>query len=85
MILVDKAGHLVSDTSMHELHEFATALGLKRDWFQNHSRHPHYDLITRQYRPNTRLIAKAVDMGAKLVSSKEIVKMFKNCFAFSEE
>jgi hypothetical protein len=35
--------HLVAD-SLDELHTFAHALGLKRDWFQHKTRYPHYDV-----------------------------------------
>jgi len=35
--------HLVAD-SVSELDDMADAVGLKRAWFQNHPRHPHYDL-----------------------------------------
>jgi len=48
--------HLTADT-VDELHAFAARLGLKRAWFQDHSRHPHYDLT-----PGKR--AQAVRMGA---------------------
>ena len=71
-IFVDKAGHLVSDATETELHDFAISLGLKAHWFQE-KKHQHYDLITRQYKPNERLINLAISFGAQLVSSKEIV------------
>ena len=35
--------HLVAD-SLAELHVFASALGLKRAWFQEHASYPHYDV-----------------------------------------
>ncbi|WP_260843833.1 DUF4031 domain-containing protein [Robbsia andropogonis] len=35
--------HLVAD-SLDELHGFATALGLKRGWFQAKASLPHYDV-----------------------------------------
>ena len=36
--------HLMADTE-EELHDFAVnVLGLRKGWFQNHVRHPHYDL-----------------------------------------
>lgn len=38
-----KMSHMVSDTSLEELHEFAEKLGMKRAWFQNGSA-PHYDV-----------------------------------------
>lgn len=35
--------HLIAD-SVDELHAFAASIGMKRAWFQNHTRMPHYDL-----------------------------------------
>lgn len=35
--------HLVSTESLDDLHAFATALGLQRQWFQNEPAFPHYD------------------------------------------
>jgi len=48
--------HLWAD-SLEELHEFADKIGMKRSWFQDHKRLPHYDLV-----PIRR--AKALEMGA---------------------
>lgn len=59
--------HLVSDFSVDELHKFARAVGLKRSWFQNHERYPHYDLTTNRIRN------RAVKMGAKVVSSRQLI------------
>lgn len=35
-----KMSHMISDTSHHELHQFARELGVKREWFQE----DHYDI-----------------------------------------
>ncbi|MBO0860580.1 MAG: DUF4031 domain-containing protein [Chloracidobacterium sp.] len=59
-------GHLVSDASIEELHRFAEGLGLRREWFQEKSI-PHYDLTGEVY-------DMALERGAKLVSSREIVR-----------
>ena len=32
-----RCGHLVSDASLEELHNFAEGLGLRREWFQEKS------------------------------------------------
>jgi len=40
--------HMISDTSLDELHEFAARLGLKREWFQNDGRTPHYDVCKQK-------------------------------------
>jgi hypothetical protein len=36
--------HLTTDGPLDELHAFAARIGLRRRWFQNHPRAPHYDL-----------------------------------------
>ena len=55
-----KSCHLFAD-SIDELHEFARAIGLKREWFQKGF--PHYDLTTAMRK-------KAVSAGAQEVSRK---------------
>ncbi|HDS1555244.1 DUF4031 domain-containing protein [Stenotrophomonas pavanii] len=42
--------HMAAD-SLEELHSFARRLGLKRSWFQENCRYPHYD-ITMEIRDN---------------------------------
>ncbi len=68
--------HLVSD-SLQELHKFGSEIGLKRKWFQNRSRYPHYDLTTK------RMVNKAVKNGAKLITKRELLglcmRLWKNC------
>jgi hypothetical protein len=61
-----RCGHLVSDASLDELHAFAESLGLRREWFQAKSI-PHYDLTGAVYE-------RAIERGAVLVSSREIVR-----------
>jgi len=61
-----RCGHLVSDHSLEELHEFAACLGLRREWFQMKSI-PHYDLTGEVYE-------RAIERGAILVTSREIVR-----------
>ncbi len=48
--------HMMSDTSIAELHEFAARLGLKREWFQTKSA-PHYDVCLSKR-------AEAIKLGA---------------------
>lgn len=60
--------HMVSDTSIEELHEFATMLfnnrpDLAKKWYQK----SHYDLT-----PTLR--SHAIGLGAKEVDSHELVK-----------
>jgi hypothetical protein len=40
--------HLTTDEDIEGLHEFARKIGLKREWFQDHPIHPHYDLTARR-------------------------------------
>lgn len=70
MVYTDSAGNLIADTS-DELHTFAARLGLRRSWFQNHPKHPHYDLTTERMRK------KAVKFGALLVDRRKIVEIIK--------
>lgn len=70
MILTDGI-HLISDSSIGELHEFARRIGLKREWFQEHF-HPHYDLTTK------RMSEKAVKAGAKEVDTKQLIRTERN-------
>ena len=67
MILIDDTGHLASDTSWEELHDFAALIGLRRSWFQDDPRHPHYDCTTAKKR---RL---AIARGAELVDTREMM------------
>jgi hypothetical protein len=72
MILVDPPAwpahgrlwsHLVSDTSLDELHTFAAALGVPRRGFDR----DHYDIPADLYE-------RAIEAGATPVSSREIVR-----------
>ena len=49
--------HMWADTEA-ELHRMARAIGLKREWFQDQSIIPHYDLIPRRR-------TKAIELGAR--------------------
>lgn len=59
--------HLMCDGDLSELHAMAERLGLKRSYFQNKPRYPHYDL-----RPNKR--ALAVKAGAIEVDGGELIR-----------
>ena len=59
--------HLVAD-SPDELHEFARCLGLKRGWFQDHPRMPHYDITEPRYE-------RAIRLGAIPVTSRDLVRL----------
>ncbi|HET7037325.1 MAG TPA: DUF4031 domain-containing protein [Thermomicrobiaceae bacterium] len=66
--------HLVSDGGEPELHGFAARLGLRREWFQARSRHPHYDLP-----PAGR--ERAIELGAVPVSSRELIRLLRRARA----
>ncbi len=46
MIFTDGT-HLVSDESIEELTAFALEIGMREDWLQKNTKHPHYDLKGR--------------------------------------
>jgi len=75
VILIDtpKGGwsHLVSD-DINYLHDFARQIGIKKCWFQNKrgKNQPHYDVKESKFKD-------AINQGATLVSSKEIVEFLK--------
>ena len=59
--------HLFSDeVDCEELHNFAAQIGMRRSWFQAN----HYDLV-----PSRR--ARAVQLGAKELSDKEAVAIWR--------
>lgn len=60
--------HMMADT-LEELHSFAEFLGIKRHWFDRY----HYDVRQDDY-------VAAVLAGAKVVSSKDLVRIRKKLF-----
>ncbi len=73
-VYFDSVGHLISDTSLEELHDFATKkLGLKRAWFQGEGTYKiHYDLTTARARE------RAAAAGATEVSQKMLLTILQN-------
>jgi len=67
MLYTDEV-HLIGDT-LQELHDFAQSMGLKRQWFQAHPHHPHYDITTS--RKLRKILAQ--DQVVK-ISSKQLLK-----------
>lgn len=62
--------HMFCDEAdLTELHEMALRIGMKRQWFQDHRRAPHYDLT-----PSRR--ARAVAYGAIEVDRKTAVLLW---------
>lgn len=68
MILIDSVGHMVSNSSLEELHDFAKRISMRREWFQDKNNHPHYDLTTGNAKE------RALEKGAIMVTSKELVQ-----------
>lgn len=66
--------HMMSDTAgpagIAELHAFARKIGLKRSWFQNKPRHPHYDLSSQKR-------AQAIAGGAEAVTPLQLIERTK--------
>ena len=60
--------HMVADT-VEELHEMATQLGLKREWFQA-TKVPHYDVCLSHRK-------RAVELGAKEISRRQLVQIVR--------
>ncbi len=60
--------HLVSDCGNEDLHYFARQIGLEREWFQAHPRHPHYDL-------QGRMVDKALRAGAAFIGTRALVAL----------
>lgn len=63
--------HIVSDTSIEELHKFAAFVGIKQHWFHNPRKgrpRPHYDI------PKKMPFIKVIQGGAIRVSYREIVR-----------
>ena len=56
--------HMFAD-SLEELHVMANTIGLRRRWFQEHPRLPHYDLV-----PSKR--ALAIRYGALAVTRRQL-------------
>ncbi len=56
--------HLTTDGDLEELHAFAARIGLRRAWFQEHSKVPHYDLT-----PSRRVLA--LYEGAVFVEARQ--------------
>lgn len=59
-------GHLVSDASLSELHDFAARAGIPPRGFD----HDHYDVPADRYE-------ELVGLGAQLVDSRELVRRLR--------
>ncbi|WP_155027742.1 DUF4031 domain-containing protein [Burkholderia pseudomallei] len=61
--------HLVAD-SVAELHAFAAELGLRKEWFQDRTMYPHYDVTVSVQR-------RALALGAQVGDKRTIVACAK--------
>lgn len=57
----------LTDAGLEELHAMAQRIGLKREWFQNKPRFPHYDLTPRRR-------GLAIQHGAQAVEAQDLVR-----------
>lgn len=64
--------HLISDTSLEELHEFAASIGIKRCWYHASSKWKHYD-IPKRMREDFH-----TKFNVPLVSAREIITILKD-------
>ena len=62
--------HMITDGNLDDLHEFAMRLGIHPRRFQNHPRHPHYDLMASSR-------ALAVALGAMEVSTAQLGQILR--------
>jgi hypothetical protein len=78
IILIDNPkngwSHMVSN-DLETLHAFALSIGVKRHWFENKrgKNRPHYDIRESK-------LEEALENGAQLTTSKEIVIFLKEHF-----
>jgi hypothetical protein len=63
--------HLVAD-SLDELHVFAKKLGLRRQWFQEKSYYPHYDVTMSVRDKALNFGALSIDRAALIACCKKI-------------
>lgn len=61
--------HMLADTD-EELHAFAKRIGMRREWFQNQGRYPHYDISQTK-----RVLA--VKLGAIEISDRQVVELMR--------
>jgi hypothetical protein len=67
VILVDLNGHLASDSSLEDLHFFASRMDLGRYRLREEFERPHYYLTSKAE------IAQAVSMGAKKAHKRDVM------------
>ena len=68
--------HLLS-LELEKLHDFAQSVGLKRCWFHNRPKHPHYDLMLDK-KSRKEVLNRCLKKGAIKVTSRDLVYISKN-------
>jgi len=64
--------HMMADT-LEELHEMADKIGIKRKWFQDKPRFPHYDICKAKRE-------MAIKNGAMEITSRGMILKFRERF-----
>ena len=59
--------HMASQ-DLDALHKMASAIGIKRKWFQDKQNHPHYD-VCKSYKQ------KAIELGAVEVNDRKLIEI----------
>lgn len=68
--------HLLAD-SLDELHSFAQSIGLKREWFQGHTKYPHYDMNENRRKIAVKKGAIEIDKRTTIEKAKKLKAEFE--------
>ena len=67
--------HLLAD-SLDELHQFAQSIGLKKEWFQGHTKYPHYDMNENRRKIAVKKGAIEIDKRTTIEKAKKLKAEF---------
>ncbi len=67
--------HLLAD-SLDELHQFAQSIGLKKEWFQGHTKYPHYDMNENRRKIAVKKGAIEIDKRTTIEKAKKLKDEF---------
>ena len=67
--------HLLAD-SLDELHQFAKSIGLKKEWFQGHTKYPHYDMNENRRKIAVKKGAIEIDKRTTIEKAKKLKAEF---------
>jgi len=70
-IITDGLHLMTTARDINSLHKFARQINLKKEWYQDHPKHPHY-YLTSDYST-----VRAIRAGAMLVSTRDMIRMAK--------